>query len=123
MVSDEQYWNITFYYLIFAAVNLGLTYLVFRAWKDHIKTWKLQESRWQIALLLLAGLLILFATVVLCLLHFSTFEAWRSTINPNTPAPMFEVLWIFGIFVVAIPASFAGMLQTFTRKEFDELIP
>ena len=122
-MSDGQYWNITTYYLVFAALNLGLTYLVFKAWRDHIKTWKLQESTWQILLLILAAILILFATLVLAFLFFATYEGWRSTLNPDTPAPMFELFWIVGIFAVSIPASFAGMLHTFVRKDFDTLIP
>lgn len=122
-MEDDRFWNITTYYLIFTALNLGLSYLVYRAWKDHLRTWKIQESVWQSALLVLAAILILFATAVLAFLFFASYEGWRSTLNPNTPAPMFELFWIFGVFAVAVPASFAGMLQTFVRKEFDDLMP
>ena len=121
-MSDDQYWNITSYYLVFAAINLGLTYLLYRAWKDHLRTWLLREKTWQLLLLLFATLLLVLATAVLVFMNYATYEGWKSAINPDTPAPMFELFWIFGIFAVAVPAAFAGMLQTFVRKEFDQLM-
>ncbi len=123
MVNDERYWDITTYYLVFTVLNLGLTYMVYRVWRDHVRTWRVQESRWQIALLLLAAVLILFATAVNALLYYVTYAAWRTALNPDSPAPLVELAWIFGIFAVSLPAAFAGMLQTFIRKEFDELMP
>ncbi len=123
MLSDDRWWDITTYYLIFLTLNLGLSYLLFRAWRDHIKTWKEQLSRWRIALLLLAACLIVFSTAVLLLLLFATYESWQTALNPDTPAPMYELFWIFGIFAVCVPAAFAGMLHSFIRKEYDDLMP
>ena len=85
MIDDGQYWNITGYYLAFTALNLGMSYLVYRAWRDHVRTWKIQESLWQIVLLVLAALLMLFATAVNGLLYFATYEAWRTALNPDSP--------------------------------------
>ena len=89
-MSDDQYWNITSYYLVFAAINLGLTYLLYRAWKDHLRTWLLREKTWQLLLLLFAALLLVLATAVLVFMHYATYEGWKSAINPDTPAPMFQ---------------------------------
>lgn len=101
--------------------NLALCFLVYKAWQDHFRSWKVQKSRWQIALLLLSGLLVSVAALVLLALTFATLEAWRSALDPDTPAPLFEIFWIVGIFAVSIPAAIAGVIQTFVRKDFDEL--
>lgn len=123
MPSEDRWWDITTYYLIFFAINLGLTYLIYRAWRDHVTTWKQELSRWRIALLLLASALILISTIVLLLLFSATYESWQTALNPDTPAPLYELLWIFGVFAVCVPAAFAGMLHSFIRKEYDDLMP
>lgn len=123
MPDDAIYWSVTRYYLFFMAINVGLAYLVYRAWRDHIRSWRAELSRLRIALQLVASLLVLFASGVLLVLLFATYASWRTALNPDTPAPMFELLWIFAVFAIAAPAAFAGMLQTFVRKEYDQLMP
>jgi lysylphosphatidylglycerol synthetase-like protein (DUF2156 family) len=122
-MSDGQYWNITFYYLIFALVNLGLAYLVVRGWRDHVSSWKSQQTMRQALLLLLSALLLLFSSLVLGFLFYGNFEAWQSALDPDTPAPLFELFWIVGLPVITLPAGIAGMLQALVRKECDQPVP
>ena len=122
-MNDSQFWNITIYYLVFAVINLGLGYLLFIAWRHHVKTWPLQKGVRHKLFLLLAGLLLLFATFVLGFMFFATYEGWQSALNPDTPAPLFELFWIAGLPIFSLPAAIAGTLQTFVRKEYKQLMP
>ena len=122
-MSDGQYWNITVYYLVFAVINLALTYLLVIAWRHHVQTWPLQQGVRQALLLLLALFLLVFASLVLAFLFFATDEAWQAALNPDTPAPLFELFWIAGLPIFSLPAAIAGALQTFVRKEYEQLIP
>ncbi|MCH1599234.1 MAG: hypothetical protein L7S70_02480 [Pseudomonadales bacterium] len=74
-------------------------------------------------MLLVSALLLLFSSLVLGFLFYGNFEAWQSALDPDTPAPLFELFWIAGLPVVALPAGIAGMLQVLVRKEYDQLVP
>jgi TRAP-type C4-dicarboxylate transport system permease small subunit len=122
-MTDGQYWNITLYYLIFVVVNLGLSYLLFRGWRDHVSTWKSQQTVRQALLLLVSALLLLFSSLVLGFIFCGSFEAWKGALDPDTPAPLFELFWSVGLPVVTLPAGIAGMLQALVRKEYEQLLP
>jgi TRAP-type C4-dicarboxylate transport system permease small subunit len=84
---------------------------------------KSQQIVRQALLLLVSALLLLFSSLALGFIFCGSFEAWKGALDPDTPAPLFELFWSVGLPVVTLPAGIAGMLQALVRKEYEQLLP
>ncbi len=117
MLAGGQYWNITSYYLVFAAFDLILAYAGYRSWRDHVSSWKANGKPWQQLLLVIALLLMLFATLVWAFLSFFTWDSWRTSLNPGVSKPPFLIVWLIGFFAYGISNAFSRALNAFVGRE------
>ncbi len=110
--------SITIYYLVYGVIDLILAFVIFRYWRSHVLAWKMHKNVLHIFLMLVATLLLLFATAVTLLLLFITFDSWQTSLDPTVPKPMFEMIWIFGFLAAGITGGFARGLHALVQRDY-----
>ncbi len=107
--------------MLFTAIMIGITVGLLRphkvAWQKLITTIQQHPGKLKTPTTLLAGFLLVIASIGWILMAFVSLSALWHEISPSGPAPYVLLPWFIGLCLYGIPAEIARNLLVIVRGE------